>query len=119
MYSLCRARFLMFAPRMTSEPPLALPDLTPPNERRAPTLDRVRPPPLGEPSVDSAEPCAAAARCAPSFAMTRERDSRGLRATSCFGLGGITAGRGIFEGELAASVEPLPMIDVAAAVSEG
>ena len=116
MYSLCLARFLIIALRMTSEPALARPDLTPPNERRAPTLDRVRPP-FGEPSP-SEEACAAAARCAPSFAMTRERERRGLRAMSCFGLGGMTVGRGIFEGELAASAPLVPMIDVAAAVSD-
>lgn len=60
MYSLCRARFLT-ALRMTSAPALARPALTPPNDRLAPKLERVRvPAPLdGEPRD---EPCAAAAR---------------------------------------------------------
>ena len=58
-------------------------------------------------------PCAAAALCAPSFAMTREREMRGLRATSCFGFGGSTVGRGILDGELSA------MIIAAAAPSDG
>ena len=96
---------------MTSAPALVRPALTPPNDRRAPILERVRvpaPEPDGEPRD---EPCAAAARCAPSFAMTLEREMRGLRAMSCFGFGGSTAGRGIFDGEL--------MIVAAAAVSDG
>ena len=85
-----------------------------------PILERVRPPPTPDlaPGDPSPEPCAAAALCAPSLAMTREREMRGLRATSCFGFGGSTAGRGIFDGELAASTAAGPMIDVAAAVNE-
>ncbi len=43
--------------------------------------------------------------------MTFEREMRGLRAMSCFGFGGSTAGRGIFDGEL--------MIVAAAAASDG
>ena len=43
--------------------------------------------------------------------MTLEREMRGLRAMSCLGLGGSTAGRGIFDGEL--------IIVAAAAVSDG
>lgn len=113
MYSLCLARFFIAAMRVISEPVLALCDLTPPNDLRAPVLERIRPP-AGEPST---VPWAAAALRAPSFAITRERDMRGLRATNCFGFGGNTAGRGIFDGELAGST--LPMIDVAAAVSDG
>lgn len=84
---------------MPSAPALARPDLTPPNDLRAPKLERVRP--VG----DDAEPCAAAARCAPTFAMTREREMRGLRATSAFGFGGSTAGRGILDGELSSMFE--------------
>ncbi len=86
---------------MTSAPALARPLLTPPNDLRAPKLERVRP--VG----DDAEPCAAAAaaRCAPTFAMTRDREMRGLRATSAFGFGGSTAGRGILDGELSSTLE--------------
>ena len=112
IYSLCLARFFT-ALRMISEPALARPGFTPPNDRRAPMLERVRAPELdGEPRET---PWAAAALCAPSFAMTFEREIRGLRATSCFGFGGMTAGRGILDGELAASL----MIVAAAAVSDG
>lgn len=51
-----------------------------------------------------------AARWAPSFAITRERDMRGLRAISAFGFGG-TDSFGIPDG--------VPSIVVAAAVKEG
>ena len=71
-------------------------------------LERVRAPPdapTGDVSAAAVPvPCAAAARCAPSFAMTREREMRGLRATSCFGFGGSTVGRGILDGELSAMI---------------
>lgn len=95
---------------MISDPPLARPDLTPPNDRRAPKLERVRV--LGDAGV----PWAAAALWAPSFAMTREREMRGLRATRALGLGGMTAGRGIFDGELSSAFAKSA---VAAAPSEG
>lgn len=97
IYSLCLARFFA-APRIPSAPALARPDFTPPNDLRAPKLERVRP------AGDDAFPCAAA-RCAPTFAMTREREMRGLRATSAFGFGGSTAGRGILDGELSSTLE--------------
>lgn len=50
------------------------------------------------------------ARCAPIFAMTRERETRGFRATSALGFGG-TASLGIRDG--------VPMIALTAAESEG
>ena len=116
MYSLCLARF--FAAARRSVPALVRPALTPPSERlaRSPMLERVRAPdtPLGEPGAPAA--AAAAARCAPSFATTREREMRGLRAMSCFGFGGSTAGRGIFDGELSSAFAKSA---VAAAPSEG
>ena len=65
---------------------------------------------------DAGAPCAAAARWAPSFAMTREREMRGLRATRALGFGGMTAGRGIFDGELSSAFAKSA---VAAAPSEG
>lgn len=105
-YSLCLACF--FALINTSLPRLAL--FAPAYERlvAVPMLDRTlsvraalpalalvgifepRPPPAAERESDDAEgivddddDAAAAARCAPSLAMMREREIRGLRADGC------------------------------------
>ena len=79
--SLCLTLF--FA--ANSEPALLLAAaLTPANDlldAPAPILERTLPLPEGRPGVDPAKTLLAADLCAPSWAMTREREMRGLRAT--------------------------------------
>lgn len=81
-YSLCLARF--FAAITTLSPAaLPLPIFAPPKLRLcAPILDRVLPP---EVMVVVAE----ASRCDANLAITFDREMRGLRPGSTFGLGGM------------------------------
>lgn len=83
--SLCLARF--FALMTTSPPEATRWPLTPSERRGAPILDRKRPPLEFVLDFDAVE-APLAARCCPTFAITREREMRGLRAMSVFGFGG-------------------------------
>ncbi|THH29098.1 hypothetical protein EUX98_g5091 [Antrodiella citrinella] len=94
--SLCLTRF--FAPAIKSPPALFLAPaaLTPPIDRLAtpaPMLDLVRDFALGvAPAGVNPPPVFPAARCAPSLAMTRDREIRGFRPMGALGFGGtVTA----------------------------
>lgn len=97
---------------MSTSPPPA-PDttrwpLTAPIDRRgaAPMLERARP---AEPALARELP--ETLRCWPSFAMTLEREMRGLRATSALGFGGTACARSALAPAVSDMFSFAPVVD--------